>query len=136
MGPRAKATYELAIEYFQAWAASKRLALLKMSDLDEALAKFGTTLFFDGESIHRFRNALFGMVWRRCLAHDRRILPKARQALTGFLKEAPVLSRDPAPWDAAVAIAFPSSRRAPSYRFCPRRPCSWPSTRTSTAVSR
>lgn len=109
VGAATEGTYRIAIAEFREWLGLREATT--SADLDKYLPKYADYLFFSGEPPSRFRNALFGLMWRHCMPHDRRVLPRARQALTGFLKEAPEASRDPTPWAAALLVVHELLKR-------------------------
>lgn len=102
-----RGAYQAAVTAFELWASKKRLTsqLSVVCSLDAALVKYFDYLFEYGHSAVHARNALNGLVFLRSLPREKATLPRARRALTGYLKAQPAGVRDPLPWEGALLIA-------------------------------
>jgi integrase len=73
--------------------------------VDLALEAYFDSCFFAGKEAWVGRQTLYGWLWTHQLGRGRALLPRARDALRGWLCSSPGGSQLPAPWEAVLAGA-------------------------------
>lgn len=103
--PQTALQYEQAAAAFCAFARRSRLRLDSQENRDEAMVRFLSRVFENGDGIYTARTTLFGYAFSAALnLHDPKELYLARLTLRGFNRCAPGDQRDPMPWEALLLV--------------------------------
>jgi len=101
-----EALYDTLMDEFERWARAEALPLKTLAELDSALARYATALFFEGYSASDFSKMRAAAAFRWLDVSKSGVeLQRARRAQIGFYKVAPERSRLPIPLLMAAAIA-------------------------------
>ena len=96
--------YTAAYEEFLAWARLEKRPMDDLAAIDETLVQLLDVMFHRGEDAGHARAVIFGTMFCLALPKGATTLPRCRRALRGFLKDAPPVSNDPVPIEAAVVL--------------------------------
>ena len=99
------ARYESAVQELEKWAGKNGWPLHEHDLADVAIEKYMEHLYHQNAAPWKGRNLLHGFIWTRRLPKARTTLPLSRESLAGWAKVDPEFQRDPAVWEAILAMA-------------------------------
>ena len=99
------ARYSDCVEELHRYVACSGGSLADPHAADVTLECYFESLFLGGEAKANARWCLYGLAWQRGWATKGGAFPKAKQALKGWDRLQPPGSREPAVWEAVLAVA-------------------------------
>ena len=117
---------EIGVQEFETYARNHKWKLKSGSAVDEALAKYGASMYELGEDAGPLRAAVYGMALFRpdLQLPAKNLFPKAAQALKCFRRLVPSTARDPLPWLVLVLFCGLLTLSRVHHFWLPRHSCS------------